>query len=131
MAVCCHLQGSLSHPPAAALPCVSYPAAAPLQVVEALLDSLPTMFTGNMVQESAMGPALQAAFLVTNHVGGKMLLFQSGVPSLGAGKVSYLLRAAAAACMLCLRALRQLPSSVCLLGTLQPDTHIGLEVRSS
>lgn len=60
-------------------------------MVEALLDSLPTMFTGNMVQESAMGPALQAAFLVTNHVGGKMLLFQSGVPSLGAGKVSCLL----------------------------------------
>lgn len=26
--------------------------------------------------ESAMGPALQAAFLVMNHIGGKLLLFQ-------------------------------------------------------
>ncbi len=28
--------------------------------------------------ESAMGPALQAAFLVMNHIGGKLLLFQVG-----------------------------------------------------
>lgn len=34
-----------------------------------------------------MGPALQAAFMVVSHIGGKMLLFQSAVPSIGAGKV--------------------------------------------
>ena len=34
--------------------------------------------------ESAMGPALQAAFMVVSPIGGKMLLFQSAVPSLGA-----------------------------------------------
>lgn len=33
--------------------------------------------------ESAMGPALQAAFLAMQDFGGKMLLFQSAVPSLG------------------------------------------------
>ena len=31
-----------------------------------------------------MGPALQAAFLVMQDYGGKLLLFQSAVPSLGA-----------------------------------------------
>jgi hypothetical protein len=31
-------------------------------------------------------PSPQAAFLVMSHLGGKMLLFQGGVPSLGAGK---------------------------------------------
>lgn len=34
--------------------------------------------------ESAMGPALQAAFMVVSPIGGKLLLFQSAVPSLGA-----------------------------------------------
>jgi hypothetical protein len=67
-------------------------------VVDALLDALPSMFGSSAVQESAMGPALQAAFLVTNHVGGKLLLFQSGVPSLGAGKVGGRARAALRCC---------------------------------
>ena len=31
-----------------------------------------------------MGPALQAAFMVMSPIGGKLLLFQSAVPSLGA-----------------------------------------------
>ena len=30
-----------------------------------------------------MGPALQAAFMVMSPIGGKLLLFQSAVPSLG------------------------------------------------
>ncbi|MEW5302407.1 MAG: hypothetical protein WDW36_005198 [Sanguina aurantia] len=58
-----------------------------MHVVEALLDSLLTTFAANTNLESAMGPALQAAFLVTSHIGGKLLLFQSSVPSLGVGKV--------------------------------------------
>lgn len=45
-------------------------------VVDALLDSLPTNFTSNQGVDSAMGPALQAAYLVMSHVGGKLLLFQ-------------------------------------------------------
>ncbi|CAL8469171.1 g8712 [Coccomyxa elongata] len=56
-------------------------------VVEALLDSLPQMFANNVVVESAMGPALQAAFLAMQDFGGKLLLFQSAVPSLGVGKI--------------------------------------------
>eukprot|EP00198_Chlamydomonas_reinhardtii_P012637 XP_001701974.1 COP-II coat subunit [Chlamydomonas reinhardtii] len=57
------------------------------QVVEALLDALPNNFAGTSVVESAMGPALQAAFMVSSHIGGKLLLFQSSVPSLGVGRV--------------------------------------------
>lgn len=34
--------------------------------------------------DSAMGPALQAAFMVMTPMGGKLMLFQSAVPSLGA-----------------------------------------------
>ncbi|KXZ41961.1 hypothetical protein GPECTOR_234g547 [Gonium pectorale] len=55
-------------------------------VVEALLDALPNNFANNSVVDSAMGPALQAAFMVASHIGGKLLLFQSSVPSLGVGK---------------------------------------------
>ncbi|GLI64093.1 hypothetical protein VaNZ11_007265, partial [Volvox africanus] len=56
-------------------------------VVDALLDAMPNNFAGTSQVESAMGPALQAAFMVTSHIGGKLLLFQSSVPSLGVGKV--------------------------------------------
>ncbi|KAK9828118.1 hypothetical protein WJX81_006860 [Elliptochloris bilobata] len=56
-------------------------------VVEALLDSLPSTFAVNTSVESAMGPALQAAFMVVSPIGGKLLLFQSAVPSLGVGRV--------------------------------------------
>ncbi|GLC34598.1 hypothetical protein PLESTB_001244000 [Pleodorina starrii] len=56
-------------------------------VVDALLEALPNNFAGTAQVESAMGPALQAAFMVTSHIGGKLLLFQSSVPSLGVGKV--------------------------------------------
>lgn len=55
--------------------------------LEKLLDSLPFSFAGNQKVDSAMGPALQAAFLVMNHVGGKLLLFQAAPPSLGIGKI--------------------------------------------
>jgi hypothetical protein len=37
--------------------------------------------------DSAMGPALQAAFLVMNHIGGKLLLFQAAAPSMGIGRI--------------------------------------------
>jgi len=56
-------------------------------VIDALLDSLPNTFASNSIVESATGPALQAAFMVMNHIGGKLLLFQSSVPSLGVGRV--------------------------------------------
>ena len=52
-------------------------------VIDAFLDSLPTVFLNNLSAESAMGPALQAAFMVISPLGGKLLLFQAAVPSLG------------------------------------------------
>ena len=55
------------------------------EVVEAFLDNLPSMFTNTQVMDSCLGPALKAAFTVTKHVGGKMLVFQSVLPTLGDG----------------------------------------------
>ncbi|KAH6812907.1 Sec23/Sec24 protein transport family protein [Perilla frutescens var. frutescens] len=56
-------------------------------VVEAFLDSLPSMFQENMNVESAFGPALKAAFMVMSQLGGKLLIFQNSLPSLGAGRL--------------------------------------------
>ncbi|XP_010464294.1 PREDICTED: protein transport protein Sec24-like At3g07100 [Camelina sativa] len=56
-------------------------------VVEAFLDSLPMMFQDNVNVESAFGPALRAAFMVMNQLGGKLLIFQNSLPSLGAGRL--------------------------------------------
>jgi protein transport protein SEC24 len=53
-------------------------------VIDSFLDSLPSVFLNSLSAESAMGPALQAAFMVINPLGGKLLLFQAAVPSLGA-----------------------------------------------
>ncbi|RMZ56193.1 hypothetical protein APUTEX25_002383 [Auxenochlorella protothecoides] len=55
--------------------------------VEALLDSLPAAWAGATGVDSATGPALQAAFLVMSHVGGKLMLFQAAAPSVGIGRV--------------------------------------------
>ncbi|KAJ4979437.1 hypothetical protein NE237_010217 [Protea cynaroides] len=56
-------------------------------VVDAFLDSLPSMFLDNVNVESAFGPALKAAFMVMNQLGGKLLIFQSTLPSLGIGRL--------------------------------------------
>ncbi|CAI0437424.1 unnamed protein product [Linum tenue] len=56
-------------------------------VVEAFLDSLPTMFQDNLNMESAFGPALKAAFMVMSQLGGKLLIFQNTMPSLGVGRL--------------------------------------------
>ncbi|KAK9154774.1 hypothetical protein Sjap_002254 [Stephania japonica] len=56
-------------------------------VVDAFLDSLPSMFQDNVNVESAFGPALKAAFMVMNRLGGKLLIFQSTLPSLGVGRL--------------------------------------------
>ncbi|XP_027363227.1 protein transport protein Sec24-like At3g07100 isoform X2 [Abrus precatorius] len=54
-------------------------------VVETFLDSLPSLFQDNMNLESAFGPALKAAFMVMSQLGGKLLIFQNTLPSLGVG----------------------------------------------
>ncbi|XP_044473585.1 protein transport protein Sec24-like At3g07100 isoform X2 [Mangifera indica] len=56
-------------------------------VVGAFLDSLPSMFQDNVNVESAFGPALKAAFMVMNRLGGKLLIFQNTLPSLGVGRL--------------------------------------------
>ncbi|XP_060195589.1 protein transport protein SEC24 A [Lycium barbarum] len=56
-------------------------------VVDAFLDSLPSMFQDNVNVESAFGPALRAAFMVMSQLGGKLLIFQSSLPSLGIGRL--------------------------------------------
>ncbi|XP_030547212.2 protein transport protein Sec24-like At3g07100 isoform X1 [Rhodamnia argentea] len=57
------------------------------EVVGTFLDSLPSMFENNMNVESAFGPALKAAFMVMSQLGGKLLIFQNMLPSLGVGRL--------------------------------------------
>jgi protein transport protein SEC24 len=57
-------------------------------VVDALLDSLPTMFKhGSSTPNSCTGPALMAAKRVIQHLGGKLMLFQSSLPTIGEGSL--------------------------------------------
>ncbi|KAK2975141.1 hypothetical protein RJ640_010821 [Escallonia rubra] len=56
-------------------------------VVDAFLESLPTMFQDNVNVESAFGPALKAAFMIVSQLGGKLLIFQNTLPSLGVGRL--------------------------------------------
>ncbi|KAL2928313.1 hypothetical protein RDABS01_011690 [Bienertia sinuspersici] len=56
-------------------------------VAESFLDSLPTMFQDTMNVESAFGPALKAAFMVMSQLGGKLLIFQNSLPSIGVGRL--------------------------------------------
>lgn len=58
------------------------------QHLELLLESIPTMFQNNRTAESAFGAAVQAAFLAIKSIGGKLLVFQSVLPSLGIGSLS-------------------------------------------
>lgn len=53
--------------------------------VMALLDSLPNMFQNNQVVDTCTGSALLAAQALMGHIGGKLCLFQSGLPILGVG----------------------------------------------
>ena len=59
-------------------------------LVDSLLDTLPSMFDGTSRQvETAFGAALQSAFQVMHHIGGKLCMFQSALPQLGAGKLKH------------------------------------------
>jgi len=48
-----------------------------------LLDALPTMFRETRASESCMGSAVKAAFMAMKHIGGKMMVFASCIPSVG------------------------------------------------
>ncbi|XP_042060142.1 protein transport protein Sec24-like At4g32640 isoform X1 [Salvia splendens] len=56
--------------------------------LEMLLDNIPTMFESNRIADSALGAAVKAAFLAMKSTGGKLLVFQSVLPSCGIGSLS-------------------------------------------
>uniref|UniRef100_A0A2P2J682 Protein transport protein Sec24C n=1 Tax=Rhizophora mucronata TaxID=61149 RepID=A0A2P2J682_RHIMU len=58
------------------------------QHVELLLESIPTMFQNSRTAESAFGAAIKAAFIAMKSTGGKLLVFQSVLPSVGIGALS-------------------------------------------
>ena len=55
--------------------------------IDTLLDSLASMHAATTTQDSCLGPALQTAFMVMQHCGGKLMVFQSSMPNLGEGKL--------------------------------------------
>ncbi|XP_004298636.1 PREDICTED: protein transport protein Sec24-like At4g32640 isoform X1 [Fragaria vesca subsp. vesca] len=58
------------------------------QHLELLLDSIPSMFQDNKTADSAFGAAVKGAFLAMKSNGGKLLVFQSVLPSIGTGALS-------------------------------------------
>ncbi|THU46580.1 hypothetical protein C4D60_Mb09t06430 [Musa balbisiana] len=58
------------------------------QGLEQLLENIPSMFDNNKVAESAFGAAIKAGFLALKPTGGKLLVFQSVLPSVGIGSLS-------------------------------------------
>jgi len=58
-----------------------------MDVVLSLLDSLPTMFQNTKNVESCFGAAIDGAFRVMGHIGGKMCVFQTNLPVLGPGQL--------------------------------------------
>jgi protein transport protein SEC24 len=59
------------------------------EVVDALLDALPTMFQQTRKIEVALGPALVAAYRIMSHIGGKMCVFVSNLPSAGEARLKH------------------------------------------
>eukprot|EP01012_Entosiphon_sulcatum_P000662 TRINITY_DN10113_c0_g1_i1.p1 TRINITY_DN10113_c0_g1~~TRINITY_DN10113_c0_g1_i1.p1 ORF type:complete len:1008 (-),score=117.50 TRINITY_DN10113_c0_g1_i1:166-3153(-) len=58
-----------------------------MTVIEDLLERLPTMFQRNENVEVAYGPALSAAIKLLANIGGKIVTFSSGIPSIGVGRL--------------------------------------------
>ncbi|XP_076836934.1 protein transport protein Sec24A-like [Brachyhypopomus gauderio] len=57
------------------------------ELVQDLLKSLPQMFAKTMETQSALGPALQAAFKLMSPTGGRVSVFQTQLPTLGMGSL--------------------------------------------
>ncbi|KAM6923524.1 protein transport protein Sec24B [Xenentodon cancila] len=57
------------------------------ELVKDLLTSLPNMFSQSRETQSALGPALQAAFKLMSPTGGRVTVFQTQLPTLGGGKL--------------------------------------------
>uniref|UniRef100_A0A8C2ZVF8 SEC24 homolog B, COPII coat complex component n=1 Tax=Cyclopterus lumpus TaxID=8103 RepID=A0A8C2ZVF8_CYCLU len=57
------------------------------ELVKDLLTSLPGMFSESKETHSALGPALQAAFKLMTPTGGRVTVFQTQLPTIGAGSL--------------------------------------------
>ncbi|KAJ6667958.1 hypothetical protein lerEdw1_016279 [Lerista edwardsae] len=55
------------------------------ELIQDLLRTLPEMFMKSLETQSALGPALQAAFKLMSPTGGRISVFQTQLPSLGVG----------------------------------------------
>lgn len=55
------------------------------ELIKDLLNALPNMFINTRETHSALGPALEAAFKLMSPTGGRVSVFQTQLPSLGAG----------------------------------------------
>ncbi|KAM6221820.1 protein transport protein Sec24B [Rhynchocyon petersi] len=55
------------------------------ELIKDLLNALPNMFINTRETHSALGPALQAAFKLMSPTGGRVSVFQTQLPSMGAG----------------------------------------------
>ncbi|KAM9289388.1 protein transport protein Sec24A isoform 2-T4 [Morus bassanus] len=55
------------------------------ELIQDLLKALPQMFTKSLETQSALGPALQAAFKLMSPTGGRISVFQTQLPSVGMG----------------------------------------------
>jgi len=53
------------------------------ELVKQLLESMPTMFATTRKTDVCLGPALTSAYRVMSHIGGKMVVFLSSLPSCG------------------------------------------------
>eukprot|EP01134_Creolimax_fragrantissima_P003449 CFRG3449T1 len=56
------------------------------EIITNLLERLPKMFTNTTNTHTCLGPALQAAQKLVSPTGGRIMVFQSGLPTDGAGK---------------------------------------------
>ncbi|XP_040185317.1 protein transport protein Sec24B isoform X3 [Rana temporaria] len=57
------------------------------ELIRDLLTALPSMFLSTRETHSALGPALQGAFKLMSPTGGRISVFQTQLPSLGAGQL--------------------------------------------
>eukprot|EP00079_Xenopus_tropicalis_P037900 XP_017951671.1 PREDICTED: protein transport protein Sec24B isoform X2 [Xenopus tropicalis] len=55
------------------------------ELIKDLLTTLPSMFANTKETHSALGPALQGAFKLMSSTGGRISVFQTQLPSIGAG----------------------------------------------
>jgi len=55
--------------------------------LELLLDSLPGSYAGTRCVDSALGPAVEAAYLLAQHIGGKVVVVQAALPTVGTGRL--------------------------------------------